>query len=323
LGHAIYFTQKNQANLMEKPTPSHPSPGHVQGRTLYTLISPGTELNHGFMQEHAEPRQTGYAAVFEVEQVGDAVAHIKVGDILMGMGPHQSFQHLPYKETIPVPEGMSPSEAVVVRLMNIGLTTLTTTSARPGERVIINGAGPVGLLAALLFKRCGYEVGVCEPNKERRELAASINLCNHWAQMPLDDSQWAERTALVLDCSGHEAAVLDGCRMVRRRGEVVLAGVPWNKRTDHSAHELLSLVFHRYAVLRSGWEWELPLHADTFSPIGLFENMHIGMKWLSESLLNLTRLTRIFLPEHAQAAYAGLAANDFRELFIVFNWKTQ
>ena len=31
-----------------------------------------------------------------------------------------------------------------------------------------------------------------------------------------------------------------------------MVGVPWRRQTDAYAHELLSLVFHKYVVLRSG-----------------------------------------------------------------------
>lgn len=320
MDRAIYFLHKEQAYLAEKTKPSQVLPGYILGRTLYTLISPGTELNSCFLRAHAEPCQSGYSSAFVVEVVGEGVVNINPGDIVMGMGQHQSFQHLPARDTLAIPQGMNPAEAIVARLMNIGLTTLTTTSARPGERVIVCGAGPVGLLAALLFKRCGYEVGICEPNEARRMLAAELKLNHVWATMPLDNAEWASRTALVLDCSGHEAAVLDGCRMVRRRGEVVLAGVPWTKRTDHSAHELLSLVFHSYAVLRSGWEWELPAHSDLYSPIGIYDNLRSGMNWLAEGLLNLPQYTHMLKPEQAQEAYAGLAANAYIEPFIVFDW---
>ena len=65
--------------------------------------------------------------------------------------------------------------------------------------------------------------------------------------------------SLVLECSGHEQGAVDGCRVVRKRGEVVLIGSPWVRRTDLTAHELLHLVFHRYVTLRSTRDVPLPL----------------------------------------------------------------
>jgi threonine dehydrogenase-like Zn-dependent dehydrogenase len=317
---AVCFTKKEKAELMELSDPLEAAPGHVLGRTLYTLISPGTELNHGFLHDHADPYYPGYAAVFEALQIGSGIEHIKPGDKLFCMGRHQSFQHISVKETILIPADMSPSEAVLIRLMNIGLTTLSTTTAKPCERMIISGAGPVGLLAALLFQRCGYDVGVCDQSEERRAIASSAGIKHVWGAFPLDNPNWAGRTALVLDCSGHEGAVLDGCRIVRHRGEVVLGGVPWKKNTDATAQDVLSLVFHGYVVLRSGWEWGIPNHSDSFSPHGIFDNLQKGLNWLLENHLELAPITRIYSPLQAQEAYTGLAARNIQELFVLFDW---
>ncbi len=41
--------------------------------------------------------------------------------------------------------------------------------------------------------------------------------------------------------------------MIRKRGEVVLVGVPWVRRTDIYAHEILCRVFYDFVDMRSGW----------------------------------------------------------------------
>ena len=72
------------------------------------------------------------------------------------------------------------------------------------------------------------------------------------------------KIALHVECSGHERAILEGAKAVRFRGKVVLVGVPWQKRTDIPAFELLHAIFHRRAVVRSVWEWEVPFHSTDF-----------------------------------------------------------
>lgn len=323
MGHAVCFTGKEKAELLPLPEPSAAAPGHVLGRTICTLISPGTELNHGYLLSHEKQYFPGYAAVFEAEQVGDGVSGINPGELLFCMGRHQSFQHMPAKDTIPVPEEMASEQAVLVRLMNIGLTALSTTSAKPPERVIVSGAGPVGLLASWLFRQCGYEVAICEPDERRRAFAAALGAERVWPAFPAGDPEWDGQTALVLECSGHEAAALEGCRIVRRQGEVVLCGVPWKRYTDATAQELLSLVFHRYAVLRSGWEWSIPLHADVFSPRGIVDNMRQGLRLLGNRMPDIGSLSRRCSPEQAQQVYGSLAAREIKEPFVLFDWDDQ
>jgi threonine dehydrogenase-like Zn-dependent dehydrogenase len=79
------------------------------------------------------------------------------------------------------------------------------------------------------------------------------------------------KVALVVECSGHEQAVLDACNIVRPQGEVVLVGVPWVPKTSLLAHDILRAVFFNYVILRSGWEWSLPLHERNFIWEELYE----------------------------------------------------
>lgn len=321
--YAINFIGNRQAELAEHPRPVQCEAGYVMGQTLCSLISPGTELSSGFTSESDLVSIPGYAAVFRIDQVGENVTTLKTGDVVMSMGPHQSWQHILESQAIKLPEGITADLAVLSRLMNVSMTTLMTTQARPGELVLITGAGPVGFLAAHLFKRCGYEVIVCEPDPDRREMVKASGIAHVFATPPIDDPEWKGRVALVLECSGHESAALNGCRIVRRKGEVVLVGVPWKRNTESYAHELLSLIFHQYAIVRSGWEWEIPLHSDLFQPQGIFDNIHKGMRWLAEGLLDTTQLMRKVSPWQANEIYNDLADRKVKEQFVILDWQTR
>jgi hypothetical protein len=41
-------------------------------------------------------------------------------------------------------------------------------------------------------------------------------------------------------------------------------GVPWQRLTDLYAHDVIHAVFNNFVHLRSGWEWEVPIHARDF-----------------------------------------------------------
>ena len=322
--HVVFFSAPEQAELREVDVPDTPlGPEEIAGPTVASVISPGTELAvyQGQLATGSFPTQSGYAAVLRVEQLGSEITGLSAGDLVLAMCPHQSWQRLPASEALPVPEGLSAREAGFARLMNIGLSALTTTTARPPAPVLITGLGLVGHLAALIFDRCGYEVLAVDPLESRRRLARSAGLCCVLESVPLDDPALAGQVELALECSGHEQATLEACRMVRRRGEVVLAGVPWARRTDLSAHELLYEVFHRYAVLRSGWEWEVPTHAADFRRGSLFEQMAAGMKWLAAGDLFLAEgLYDVAAPENATEVYAKLLRREGTGLTTVFEW---
>jgi len=318
--YSIVVTAREQAELVRVERDAKPlEPGEIAGRTLATLISPGTEVASCY-QADSFPRTPGYAAVFEVEEVGSEVEGVRVGDHVFCQGPHRSFQRAKREEALVVPEGLAPEVAVLARMMGVGMSTLTTTTARPPARVLVSGLGLVGNLAAQIFASCGYEVTAVEPLAWRRDLAQAVGIERVLPSAPLDDARFAGQVALVVECSGHEQAALDGCRMVRKRGEVVLVGVPWRRRTDLSAHELLQVVFRRYVVLRSGWEWEVARHPTDFRMNSIFGSFAAALRWLAEGRVRVDGLTTTRPPRDAQEAYQDVLHKRAAYLSTVFAW---
>jgi threonine dehydrogenase-like Zn-dependent dehydrogenase len=316
---AISITSKEYAELVAVPAPGALGANEVRGQTVCTLISPGTELAWNYTGT-TFPSFPGYAAVFAAEDIGTEIKGVSRGDLLFCIGEHRSFQQVEVRAARPVPKELPPEKAVLARLMGVSMTTLMTTAARPGDRVMIMGAGPVGFLAAQMFALSGYDVLVAEPDAVRRRQIEKSGIRNVFAKAPVEDASIAGTVALVVECSGHEQAVLDACRIVRKRGEVVLVGVPWRRQTDAFAHELLSLVFHKYAVLRSGWEWELPHHAADFSPHSIHTGFDTALRWLADGRIRTDGLIAQANPRDAQRAYQDLLHRRAEGLFTVFDW---
>lgn len=301
----------------------------IRGTTLATLISQGTET--GWANGEEFPIRPGYAAVFRVEEIGAEVTGVSKGELRFCMGHHRETQQVPARFTMALPKGMAPDLALLTRLMGVSMTTLMTTKARPGDKVIICGAGPVGLLAAHNFIIGGYDVAVVEPDGQRRAQAAQSGIPQSFAAMPHDDPDWHGQVALVVDCSGHEGAVLDGCQIVRKLGEVVLVGVPWRKLTKITAHEVLSAVFFNLVQLRSGWEWEVPIHGREFlweellqgynnAPHSIFGGFERAMRWLAEGRVALDGLITSVSPQNPTEVYARIQNRDISEPFIIYDW---
>ena len=316
---AISVTAREQAELIQVKGPGTLGANEIRGRTVCTLVSPGTEIAYNYTGEKF-PSFPGYAAVFAAEEMGSEVKGVSVGDLLFCMGSHRSFQQVEARATRPVPKGLRPEKAVLARLMGVSMTTLMTTTACPGDRVMVTGAGPVGYLAAQMFALSGYEVLVTDPDEERRGYVEQSGIKEVFPRIPVDDPGIEGKVALVVECSGHEQAVMDACRIVRKRGEVVLVGVPWQRKTGTYAHDLLSLVFHRYVVLRSGWEWELPHHAADFNPHSLFSGFQTALDWLASNRICGDELIARAEPRDAQSVYQDLLHRRAKGLFNIFDW---
>jgi len=319
---AVAFTEKERAELRQAEPDSRPlGPGEVAGETVVSLISTGTELAkyQGLLEGAEFPLYPGYAAVFEVTEVGSEVEGIAPGELVCCFGNHRSRQRAEVGQVSPVPRGLAPQEAAFARLMVVGLSALATMRARPPDLVAVLGLGPIGHLAAKVFDSCGYRLLVCDPDSSRREIAAQAGL-TAMARLPLDDPEVAGQVALVLECSGHEQAALDGCKIVAKEGEVVLMGVPWARQTELFAHDLLYPIFHRYVVVRSGWEWKLPMQPQEFRTGSIYGNLAAALRWLAEERVSVAGLYEEVSPHDAQETYQRLLHKEVERLAVVFDW---
>ncbi|HYE04157.1 MAG TPA: zinc-binding dehydrogenase [Planctomycetota bacterium] len=300
---AIAFTARERAELIEVPRDASPlGANEVAGTTLVSLASPGTELN-AFIAERTDRAICGYAAIFRVDAVGANVADLRPGDLVFCMGNHASQQRHARDSVVAVPAGLDPAVAVFCRLMGVSWSTLITTSARPPAQVLVTGLGPVGNLAAQIFRAAGYRVSAVDPIAERSALARELGID---AVEVLPREALKDRVDLALDCSGHEQAVLDAIDVVRRGGEAVLIGAPWRQRTDLSAHRLLHAIFHRYVRVRTGWEWEVPMQPQDFARGSIIANLAAALAWLRDGRVRVDGLAERVEAGDAQRAWLDL-----------------
>lgn len=322
----IKFTGREKAELVtEKRETPELKPDEVAGPTILTLISPGTELGAEYLADTGFPKLPGYTAVFEVAETGEEVEDLEPGQTVMCSGgwivaQHRSWQRVPRKACIPVPEGMDPAVAAHARLMSVTMSTLTTTAARPPERVVVFGLGIIGNLGAQTFQACGYEVAAVEPMAERREIATSKGIDPVWESAPLDDPERIADVALCLECSGHELGIMDAVRTVRKGGEVAIVGVPRTRKSDLYAFDLLEPVFRGYVTLRSGWEWEVPRHGAEFRHGSVWDQMRGAIRWLREDRVSVDGLYEFASPADCQQVYQDLLNRKTESLSVLFDW---
>jgi threonine dehydrogenase-like Zn-dependent dehydrogenase len=205
--------------------------------------------------------------------------------------------------------------------MGVSMSTLNTAAAHPPAGVLVTGLGPVGNLAAQIFARCGYAVTAVDPVESRRKTGLDCGLKDVRPDPREACADLEGKIALHVECSGHEQAVVDGCKLVCNRGEVVLVGVPWARRADLQAFDLLHAVFHRYVVLRSGWEWEIPKEPRAFAFNSISGNIAAAMDWLREGSFHVSPLGATYNPADCQKVYAGLLDRSLPTPSAIFDWR--
>ena len=293
----------------------------IAGKTLCTMISAGTEIHSSYLDvfNWGYPKKSGYTAVFQVEKKGSKVEGIEIGDRVFVMGVHQSHQCVNYKEAVKIPANVSAQSALFVRMAGVSMATLSKTQIKSGEKVLVTGLGPVGLMAMFAYSNLGYEVIGVDPDENRRQIARSKGFCV-FDKVPSDDKRYAKQIALALECSGNENAVLDCCNMVRVRGEVSVVGVPWKQCSDLSAYTVLHSVFYNYVNLYSGWELDLPRINSWNVHESMKHNYELMLKMISDGKVDTDGLYAERNYTEAQQAFDDIYNKQEKHLATIFLW---
>lgn len=208
-----------------------PPPGVDEAlvRTLASGVSRGTESlvfagrvppsQHATMRcplqvgDFPFPVKYGYSAVGIVE----AGPHSLIGRRVFCLHPHQDRFVAPASMLSPVPGAVPTHRAVLAANMETALNIAWDAAALPGERVLVIGAGVVGLLAAHLLARVpGVTLTVIDSDPAKTRVAAAFGLAfaapadaPHEAELIVHASGSPEGLALALDRAAFEARVVE------------------------------------------------------------------------------------------------------------------
>ncbi len=154
-------------------------PGQVLVRAVYSGISRGTEalvfrgevppsqylaMRAPFQEgQFPGPVKYGYASVGEVLE--DSASSDLVGRTVFCLFPHQDVYCVPADEVAPIPPDVPPGRAVLAANMESAVTIVWDAKPTVGDRIVVIGAGVVGLLVAWLCRRVpGAAVTVVDPD---------------------------------------------------------------------------------------------------------------------------------------------------------------
>lgn len=120
------------------------------------------------------PMRLGNVVVGRVDEVGDGVTAVAVGDRVYGHMPLREVNVVSTERLRPLPPGLSPEAAVCLDPADAALA-MRDAHVRVGDRVAVFGLGAIGLFALQYCKLSGAsQVIAVDPLPRRRELAAHL-----------------------------------------------------------------------------------------------------------------------------------------------------
>jgi len=155
------------------------------------------------------------------------------------------------RNAVKLPDIMTWDEAALVEPLAVGLHGVRRAALESGARVLVLGAGPVGLATALWAKALGAShVAVAAPSDRKAHLTARLGL-DHFLMLQGDvrssfRAQAGGPADVVFECSGAPGALQHAISLVRPRGTVgVVAGcgAPDPVRPKDALRKELSLFF--------------------------------------------------------------------------------
>jgi L-gulonate 5-dehydrogenase len=129
-------------------------------------------------------------------------------------------------QLVPIPEAMSFGTAAMVETLSIGAQATTRAQIAAGDKVVILGAGSIGLCCLMMAKLKGAEVLTSEPLGWRRALAAELGADTCVAPAALSQAV-QEFTGgygahVVMDATGEAEAAESAFSLVGSAGRVVI-----------------------------------------------------------------------------------------------------
>lgn len=119
------------------------------------------------------PVKYGYCAVGIVEEGPQPF----LGKTIFALHPHQDIFLLNPEDAHSLPNAVPPERAVLAANMETALNIVWDGQISPGDRIVVFGAGVVGMLAAYLASRIiGTDVTICDVNAAKEYPANKLGI---------------------------------------------------------------------------------------------------------------------------------------------------
>jgi 2-desacetyl-2-hydroxyethyl bacteriochlorophyllide A dehydrogenase len=188
VARALWYVKPGHAEYRTERLPQL-APGEARVATEYSAISRGTErlvalgeIPQGEWQRMRAPLQAGdlpFPVTYGYSTVGFVTAGPEnlVGRRVFALHPHQDHFQVAEAHLVPIPDHIPSRRATLAANMETALNAHWDAGTAPGDRVLVVGAGIVGLLVAYLARRvAGGDVTITDIDPARARYAEALGV---------------------------------------------------------------------------------------------------------------------------------------------------
>jgi (R,R)-butanediol dehydrogenase / meso-butanediol dehydrogenase / diacetyl reductase len=145
-------------------------------------------------------------------------------------GSLQQFWNVPAELLVRLPAGLSLEHAALAEPVAVAVHDVRRSELAPGDKAVVIGGGPIGVLIATVARNAGADVVVIEPEPRRRTQIADLGFAT---LDPIADDQvawvnsWTDDAGadVVFEVSGAAAAVRGATALAKVRGTLVIVAI--------------------------------------------------------------------------------------------------
>jgi 2-desacetyl-2-hydroxyethyl bacteriochlorophyllide A dehydrogenase len=262
------------------------------------------------------PMNSGHEYCGDVVEVGSQVQTFGEGDrVTLGvawasgdLGAFSDFLHVrdADRRLHKLPEEMEYVDGALIETFIVALKSYRRPSPTPDDRILILGAGPIGLAVLLYCRAMGLQdITVSEPSAVRRGLAERsggvvVNPAEEDLAEIVADSTSGKGIDVTFECAGQEETLKQAMGLTRPEGRVSLIG--HYRKTPH---------FNIEDLVMKG--------LNVFAPIGGNPFFDEAVALVAEKKVDLEQLVSHQYPiEKAQEAFE-MASDVDRSVKVIFS----
>ncbi len=249
-----------EIKLIDKPIPQ-PGPGEVLVKVAYCGIC-GTDL-HAFSTGFFPPGVTiGHEFSGVVAGVGPGCDDWPAGERVtgcnntpcgkcplclegndnlcpemrrLGIADHGALAEyivVPAVSLYRLPESAPLEEAALAEPVSVALHAVNLSVCRPEQKVLVIGAGTIGLIVLTLLKQRGLkEIAVVEPSPKRAAAASAMGAAavidprTGRLSSEVDCFSGSRGVGHIFECAGIPETISDACSLAGAKGSVIMLGI--------------------------------------------------------------------------------------------------
>ncbi len=181
-------------------------------------------------------------------------------------GGFAEYMAIPEYNAVPIPESMPFHVGALVEPSAVGFHAAVVARVTPGARVLILGAGPIGLAVAYFARRLGAgRIAVLATSERRRRYAEAVGVDDFLVSKGMEADEAGDGMVITPGADGE--AVRDA---MGGRPEIVFEAAGVAGSTNHA----MRIVRSRGTVVSMGWS----THPETFTP-ALMQGKQIAVQF--------------------------------------------